>query len=125
MPDITACAAKCTACWAEPHWRSTVVPGTCSGSPATSQHVRAMSPACGPMLSTLPKIDVVDRAGVDPGALDQRRDRVTTQVGGVHLRQAAAAPPDGRAHRIDDVRLGHGVAPASSVVRLLTITDDP
>ena len=55
VPAITACAAKCTACWAEPHWRSMVVPGTCSGRPAASQQVRAMSPACGPTVSTLPK----------------------------------------------------------------------
>ena len=27
-PDITACAAKCTDCCEEPHWRSMVTPGT-------------------------------------------------------------------------------------------------
>ena len=32
VPDITACAAKCSACCDEPHWRSTEVPGTLSGS---------------------------------------------------------------------------------------------
>ena len=31
VPDITPCAAKWIACCAEPHWRSTVVPGTDSG----------------------------------------------------------------------------------------------
>jgi hypothetical protein len=30
-PDMTAWAAKWMACWEEPHWRSTAVPGTCSG----------------------------------------------------------------------------------------------
>ena len=45
VPLITAWAAKCTACCDEPHWRSTVVPGTSSGSPAANQQVRAMSPA--------------------------------------------------------------------------------
>ena len=29
--------------------------------------------------------DVVDRAGVDPGALDERADRVRAEVGGVDL----------------------------------------
>jgi len=33
-PEMTPWAAKCTACWEEPHWRSTVVAGTDSGSPA-------------------------------------------------------------------------------------------
>ena len=54
MPLSTACAAKCTACWDEPHCRSTVTPGTASGRPAASQAVRAMSPACGPTVSTQP-----------------------------------------------------------------------
>ena len=54
VPLITACAAKCTACWDEPHCRSTVTPGTASGRPAASQAVRAMSPACGPIVSTQP-----------------------------------------------------------------------
>ena len=54
VPLSTACAAKCTACWDEPHCRSTVTPGTASGRPAASQAVRAMSPACGPTVSTQP-----------------------------------------------------------------------
>ena len=33
-PDRTPWAAKCTACWEEPHCRSTVVAGTVSGNPA-------------------------------------------------------------------------------------------
>ena len=72
VPDITACAAKCTACCDEPHCRSTVVPGTSSGSPATSQHVRAMSPACGPIVSTQPNTTSSTAAGIDAGALDER-----------------------------------------------------
>ena len=35
----TAWAAKWTACWAEPHWRSTVVPGTVSGKPGGQRGV--------------------------------------------------------------------------------------
>ncbi len=56
VPDITACAAKCTACCDEPHWRSIVTPGIASGIPAASQQVRAMLPACGPIASTHPKM---------------------------------------------------------------------
>src|SRR3954447_7168061 len=63
VPDMTACAAKCTACCDEPHCRSTVTPGTSEGSPAASQHVLAMSPACGPIVSTHPKITSDTTAG--------------------------------------------------------------
>ncbi len=56
VPLITACAAKCSACWLDPHCRSTVTPGTASGKPATSHAVRATSPACGPMVSTQPRM---------------------------------------------------------------------
>ena len=47
-PAITACAAKCTACCDEPHWRSTVVPGTVSGSVDDSTALRAMFVPCEP-----------------------------------------------------------------------------
>ncbi len=68
VPDMTAWAAKCTACCDEPHWRSTVVPGTCSGSPAASQAVRAMSPACGPMASRQP----MTTSSTAPGSMPVR-----------------------------------------------------
>jgi hypothetical protein len=66
VPLITPCAAKCTACCDDPHWRSTVVPGTSSGRPAASQQVRAMSPACGPIVSTHPKTTSSTAAGSMP-----------------------------------------------------------
>ncbi|CKP75326.1 Uncharacterised protein [Mycobacterium tuberculosis] len=31
VPDMIACAPKEIACWLDPHWRSTVTPGTSSG----------------------------------------------------------------------------------------------
>jgi hypothetical protein len=94
VPDITPWAAKCTACWDEPHWRSIVTPGTSSGSPAASQQVRAMSPACGPMVSTQPNT-TSSTARVDAGALDQRLEHVGAEVGRVHLAEPAAPPPHG------------------------------
>src|SRR5258707_369693 len=66
VPDFTACAAKCSACWLDPHCRSMVVPGISSGSPAASQHVRAMSPAWGPMASTQPKNTSSTASGSTP-----------------------------------------------------------
>jgi hypothetical protein len=53
---ITACAAKCSACCDEPHWRSTLTPGTLSGSDEESTQLRAMLPACAPLCVTQPKI---------------------------------------------------------------------
>jgi hypothetical protein len=35
-PAAIPAAAKCTACWLEPHWRSMVVAGTVSSKPAAS-----------------------------------------------------------------------------------------
>ena len=53
-PAMTAWAAKWTACWAEPHWRSTVVPGTVSGKPAASAAFRPMFMACSPTVIVQP-----------------------------------------------------------------------
>ena len=66
VPDMTAWAPKWMACWLEPHWRSTVVPGTPSGMPAASQAERAMLPAWGPMVSTQPKITSSTTSGSMP-----------------------------------------------------------
>src|SRR5690349_20874291 len=66
VPLATACAAKCTACCDEPHCRSTVTPGTCSGRPADSQQVRARSPDCGPTVSTQPRMTSSTAAGSAP-----------------------------------------------------------
>ena len=48
VPLITACAAKCTACCEEPHWRSIVTPGTCSREagrePAGARDVARLGP---------------------------------------------------------------------------------
>ena len=117
VPDMTPCAAKCTACWDEPHWRSIVVPGTSSGSPAASQQVRATSPACGPIVSTQPNTTSSTAAGSIAGAVHQRVEHVGTQVGRVHLGQTAAAATDGRANGVDDVGLGHGDLPGPATAR--------
>ena len=71
VPDITPWAAKCTACWEEPHWRSMVTPGTWSGSPATSHAVRATSPAWEPMVSQQPMIT----SSTAPGSMPVRSTR--------------------------------------------------
>ena len=62
-PASTAWAAKCTACWADPHWRSTVVPGTVSAKPAASAALRAMFMACSPTVIVQPMITSSMSAG--------------------------------------------------------------
>ena len=66
-PEAISAAAKLTACWAEPHWRSTVVAGVSIGSPASSQALRAMLM---PLLAEL-----LDAAGDDVLDLARRRCR--------------------------------------------------
>ena len=40
-PEAISAAAKLTACWAEPHWRSTVVAGVSIGRPGLEPGVAA------------------------------------------------------------------------------------
>ena len=107
VPDMTACAAKCTACCEEPHCRSTVTPGTSSGRPAASQQVRAMLPACGPIVSTQPKITSSTAAGSTPERSHQRAQHVRAEVGRVDAGKRAAAPADRGAQGVYQVCDGH------------------
>ena len=63
LPDITACAAKCSACCDEPHWRPTEVSGTDSGSRLASTASRTMLPACSSIWPTQPMIMSSTSAG--------------------------------------------------------------
>ena len=71
VPESTACAAKCSACWDDPHARLIVVPGTCSGKPAESHAVRPMTPACGPSWLTQP----MRTSSTAPGSMPVRSTR--------------------------------------------------
>src|SRR5690242_14200721 len=53
-------------CWDEPHWRSTVVPGTDSGQPAPSTAIRATLRPCWPTCWTQPQITSSTTAGSKP-----------------------------------------------------------
>src|SRR6266511_2419009 len=54
---------------------------------------------------------VLDRSRVRTGALHQHLEHVRRQIGGMHAGESAAPTPDRRAHRLDDVCLGHQSAP--------------
>ena len=53
-PEAIRAAAKLTACWPDPHWRSSVVAGVSTGNPASSQALRPMLNACSPNCCTQP-----------------------------------------------------------------------
>ncbi len=53
-PAAIRAAEKLTACCAEPHWRSTVVPGVSIGRPPCSQALLAMFRPCSPNCATQP-----------------------------------------------------------------------
>ena len=84
-PEAISAAAKLTACWAEPHWRSTVVAGTSIGRPASSQALRPMLSACSPNCWTQPAITSPTSAGSIAGALDQLAVGLGEQVRGVQV----------------------------------------
>ena len=75
VPHITACAAKCSACCDEPHWRSMVVPGTLSGSfEASTAHAARCWSLCSPAWQHAAHDHVFDQRRVGAGALEQRVD---------------------------------------------------
>ena len=54
-PAATSAAPRFTACWAEPHWRSTVAAGVSSGRPACSHALRPTLKPCSPNCWTQPQ----------------------------------------------------------------------
>ena len=62
-PDQTAAAALKLHCIEEPHWRSTVVPHTVSGQPATIGAIRPMFQPCSPICVTQPSCTSSTSAG--------------------------------------------------------------
>src|SRR5690625_288308 len=65
-PDITAWAAKSSACWLDPQARLTVVPGIVSGQPAASTAKRPMLLDWSPTCETQPQITSSITAGSTP-----------------------------------------------------------
>ena len=105
VPDMIACAPKEMACWLEPHWRSTVTPGTSSGKPAASHDSRAMLPACGADGVDAAGDHVVDRTRVDVDAVEQSAPAGGTEIDRMHAGQRAVALADRGTHSFDDVCL--------------------
>src|SRR5262245_23165752 len=67
-PDQIAAAALKFVCIDEPHWRSTVVPATVSGQPATIGTIRPMFQPCSPIWVTQP----ICTSSTSPGSTSWR-----------------------------------------------------
>ena len=104
-PEAISAAAKLIACWAEPHWRSTVVAGRLDRQAGLEPGVAADVERLLAELLHAAGDDVLDLRRVDPGALDQLGVGLGEQVRGVDVLVVAlllVAAADGRAHRLDD-----------------------
>ena len=111
VPDITACAAKCSACCDEPHWRSTEVPGTLSGSFEAMMALRAMLLDCSPACITQPMITSSTWAGSAPLTLDQRVQHGGGEIGRMPAGETSSLAAAGGARGGDDIGLGHVCSP--------------
>ncbi len=78
---MTCLAAVAIAIRPDAHWRSMVWALTVTGQPARSATWRPMLPACVALGQHAAPDDVVDLAGLDPGALDRRGQRQGAERG--------------------------------------------
>jgi hypothetical protein len=113
---MIAAAALWIACCDEPHCRSIVIPGTCSGSPAARAALRPTLKDCSPTCDTPPH-HVVDEGRIHTCVGEHRTDRVRGQIDRVDAAEDAAfglADADRRATRGDDDRISAAHGPLSS-----------
>src|SRR3546814_5786204 len=75
---MTACAAKCTACWDEPHCLSIVTAGTLSGRLEASTMLRPKAKVCSPTWLTQPMITSSIAAGSTPASATSARSEEHT-----------------------------------------------
>jgi hypothetical protein len=88
VPDITAWAAKCSACCDEPHCRSTEVPGTLSGSFEAMMALRATLLDCSPACITQPMMT----SSIWSGAAPER----STNASSTEAARSAGCQPERR-----------------------------
>ena len=107
VPDITACAAKWSACCELPHWRSMVTAGTLSGSDEASTMLRPMWKLCSPAWLTQPTMTSSIAAGSIPDCSTSASSTAAPRSAGMPVLERAAAPPARGPQRFDDIGLGH------------------
>ena len=105
-PARMACAALCTACSPEPHWRMTVYAGTSTGKPALRAATRARL-AASALCFACPKMTSSTTSGVHPGTLDRRQDHDLGELLRRHVLQRAADPAERGTDRGDDDDFSH------------------
>ena len=122
-PAAISAAPKLTACWAEPHWRSTVVAGVSTGSPACSHALRVTLNICSPYCWTQPPITSSTAPGSIPARSITSVKRLPEQLVRVRVLVVALlamAAPDRRADRLDDDDLTTGIH-GSGNLRMLKV----
>ena len=111
VPDITACAAKCSACCDEPHWRSIEVAGTLSGSFEAITALRRDVVGLLAGLHHAAHDDVFDLGGIDLGAIDQRIQHGSGEIGRMPACETSPLAAARGACGGDDIGLGHVCSP--------------
>ena len=111
VPLITACAAKCSACCEEPHWRSIEVPGTLSGSFEAMMALRAMLLDCSPACITQPMMTSSICAGSAPERSTSESSTLRGEIGRMPAGEAASLAAARGARSGDDIGLGHDCSP--------------
>ena len=90
------------ACWPEPHWRSTVVPGNCVREAGREYHVAADVHGLLADLGHVAEDDVLDNVRRDAGPLDDLVENARPEVHRVRPGKDAVAAAHGRADGGDD-----------------------
>ena len=106
-PDQIAVAALKFVCMDEPHCRSTVVPATVSGQPATSGDHPSQVPALLADLRDAAELDVLDLTRIQIVARDEAVQDLGAELVAADRRKRTVLPADRRANRIDDQRILH------------------
>ncbi len=106
-PAAISPAIRCTACWADPHWASSVRQPVWIGSPACSQEVLVTLLDCSPGLGDAAAGDLLDHGRIDSGPLDQPALRGPEDLGRMQARQAAVPLADRGPDRFDDYCSAH------------------
>ena len=104
-PDQTAAAALKFDCIDEPHWRSTVVPQTVSGQPATSGAMRPMFQPCSPIWVTQPICTSSTSRGIEVVARDEAVQHLRRELVAARAGEDAVPLPDRAADGVDDERV--------------------
>ncbi len=110
------------ACWDEPHWRSTVVAGTCWGRPAATQALRVTLVLCSPAWVTQPPMTSSTSSGSTPVRSTSEVRAKPEQVDRVPGGERTSPLAQRRPHHVDDdcvaPLVAHVLSSLSGVVSL-------